>query len=172
METTPGQSEKLKRYLINADPFLWDVLKAKNKKNRIKELKELGFLEIYPGKSNPTYSKINQDLLIELGIEGIFEKIIKKQLDALFNVSHLVYFRRCWEQGQTPDMLYLKNEKLYRPKFFESDEKLEGGKITGYRSPAFIFFQINVQKDFIERWTTFAGLWFEEIEPIIEQKIL
>ena len=74
MEMTPGQSEKLKRYLINADRFLWDVLKAKNKKNRMKELKELGFFEIYPEKNNPTYSKINQDLLIELGIEKEFLK--------------------------------------------------------------------------------------------------
>jgi hypothetical protein len=163
MELPREQSDKLKRYLINADPFLWDVLKAKNKKGRLKELKEMGLLGNYPEKSNPTYGKVNQDLLIELGIEGILEKIVKKQIHGFFNADHLSYFRRCWEQGQIPEVKYLKKEKLYRQPIFSQYEVFEGNKVTGHRSPASIFLQIH-QKEFVERWTVFAGIWFEEIE--------
>jgi len=43
MNISKEQSAKLGRYFINADPFLWGVLKAKNKKGRLKELKQMGF---------------------------------------------------------------------------------------------------------------------------------
>ena len=48
MEISKEQAEQLKRYLINADPFLFGVLEKKNKKDTLKELKELGFLRITP----------------------------------------------------------------------------------------------------------------------------
>ena len=76
MEMLREQAEKLKRYFINADPFLWGLLEKKNKKGRLLELKGLGFLKGYSEGSNPTYSKVNQDLLVELGIEGILERIV------------------------------------------------------------------------------------------------
>ncbi len=47
---------------------------------------------------------MNQDLLVELGIEGILERIIVPQVIKNFTPEVLRYFRRCWEQGQTPDM--------------------------------------------------------------------
>jgi hypothetical protein len=154
MDMPREQSDKLKRYLINADPFLWDVLRAKNKRGRIKELQEMGPIKSYPEKSSPTYSKINQDLLVELGIEGILKEIVKKQIDASFAPDHISYFRRCWQQGQTPD---------------SPDKKVESNRISGHRSPAFIFLQIH-QKEFVERWTVFGGLWFEEIEPFVREQ--
>jgi len=112
MEMPREQADKLKRYFINADPFLWGILEAKNKKGRLKELKELGFLKSYSDGSNPTYSKINQDLLVELGIEGILERIVIPTVINGFALEVLRYFRRCWEQGQTPDMKYLKEHGL------------------------------------------------------------
>jgi len=63
MNITKEQAGKLGKYFINADPFLWGVLQAKNKKGRLKELKQMGFLAIYSEGSNPIYSKINRDLL-------------------------------------------------------------------------------------------------------------
>jgi hypothetical protein len=169
MEMVKEQSEKLKKYLINADPFLWDVLLAKNKKGRIKELQNLNLLQSYPEKSNANYSKINQDLLVELGIEKIFKEIIQKQIEFLFKPEHLSYFRRCWEQGQTPDMKYLRKEKLYHKPIFGTDEKTEGLKTSGHKSPAFIFLDIHRQYEFVEHWTVFAGLWFEEIEDYLKK---
>jgi hypothetical protein len=31
--------------------------------------------------------------------------------------------------------------------------------------PANVFVHVDRQNEFVERWTVFAGLWFEEIEP-------
>ena len=164
--------DKLRRYLINADPFLWNVLDKKNKKGRLKELQALGYLNNYSSGSNPVYSKINQDLLVELGVEGILEHIVVPRIKALFAADDLQYFRRCWEQGQTPPLDYFKKRKLYRKHHFTSNEVVGEGwdnySISGYKEPAFVFVHINTQYDFVEHWTVFAGLWFEEIEPLLD----
>ncbi|MGA2671208.1 MAG: hypothetical protein ABSF21_07350 [Dehalococcoidia bacterium] len=168
------QAEKLKRYLINADPFLWGVLVAKNKKGRLKELKQLGFLATYSEGANPIYTKINKDLLVELGITGILEKIVVPRIQNGFKQEILRYFRDCWEQGQTPDLNYLVKNKLYHKQTIitvTTEEVYDGWgvnpPVVGHKDPAFIFVQIDRQNNFVERWTVFAGLWFEEIEPLL-----
>lgn len=169
MEMPREQAEKLKMYFINADPFLWGVLEKKKKKERLGEIKRLGFLKNYSEGSNPTYSKVNQDLLVELGIEGILKHIVVPKVISGFNPEVLRYFRRCWEQGQTPDLKYLKDQKLYRERHFTTDEVHDGWSdkppIAGHKDPAFVFVEIDRQHAFVERWTVFAGLWFAEIEP-------
>ena len=163
--------EKLRRYLFNADPFLWNVLEHKNKKGRLREMKALGFLTNYSDGSNFTYAKINQDLLVEPGIEGILERIVVPRVKQLFSRDTLEYFRRCWEQGQTPTLDYLKKHQLYRKHVFSRNEAYDDGwavpPLAGYKEPAFVFVQIDTQHDFVERWTVLAGLWFEEIEPLL-----
>jgi len=108
---------KLKRYLINADPFLWSVLEGKNKKERLKEIKAMGYLTGYSETANPNYSKINQDLLVEIGIEGILERVVVPRIRILFTSEIISYFRRCWEQGQTPTVKYLRENGLYRRRY-------------------------------------------------------
>jgi hypothetical protein len=161
------QAEKLKRYFINAEPFLWGVLEARNKKNRLKEIKGLGFLSNYSEGSNPIYSRMNQDLLIELGIEGILERIVVPQVRNRFDKEALRTLRRYWEQGCTPDKKYLKETKLYLHHRFVWREEREDKRPIPPKEPAHIFLQINTQWDYVERWTVFAGLWFEEIEPML-----
>ena len=107
MQVSKEQAEKLRRYFINADPFLWGVLEAKNKKGRLAELKRMGFLKNYSEGTNATYSKINQDLLVGLGIEGILERLVIPGVMYAFTPDVLRYFHRCWDQGQNPDMKYL-----------------------------------------------------------------
>lgn len=180
MQIPKEQAEKLKRYFVNADPFLWGVLEAKKKKDRLKELKEDSFLQSYSEGSNATYAKINQDLLVEPGIEGILEHIVTLRVTNAFAPDVLRYFKRCWDQGQNPDMKYLVEHKLYRRRTFTSGEVYESrgfqidakgfGRVfgvVGYKDPAQLFVQIDRQHDFVERWTVFAGLWFEEIEPLL-----
>jgi hypothetical protein len=162
---TKEQKDKLIRYFINSNPFLWGVLKATNKKERLKELRELGFLVGYSDGSNPTYGKVNQDLLVELGIEAILENIVARKVKDRISLEHLSAFRRCWESGRTPDKEYLKKNKLYRVQRIIMNEEKEP------KDSASIFLQIDRQHDFIERWTVFAGLWFEEIEPNIKKAI-
>ena len=157
--------EMLKRYLINANPFLWSVVEGRNKKQRLVKLKELGFLSLYTKGSNPTYSQINQELLFELGIDGILTSIIISKVRNRIKPDVMQYFRRCWEQGKTPDIKYLKEHKIYKPPRGISFDAEDGPE-----EPAHIFLQINGPKNFVERWTVFAGLWFEIIEPLIETK--
>ena len=170
MEVTRETKEKLKRYLLNADPFLWNVLDNKNKKGRIRELKAMDFLSGYSEGTNANYSRINQDLLVELGIEGILERIVIPKVRRLFAEEIMDYFRRCWEQGQTPALDYLREQGLYRRRYstrevYESHLHIDQPP-SGYKDPSFVFFQIQTQYNFVERWTVFAGLWFEEIEPL------
>lgn len=169
MNTGRNQAEKLKRYFINAEPFLWGLLEARNKKNRLKELKELGFLSDYSEGGNPTYSKINQDLLIELGIDGILEHIVVPQVRNRFDTEVLSALRRHWEQGSIPDIKYLKDKKLYRTRRFKWRDEWENKRLLSPKDPAHIFVQIHPQHEYVECWTVFAGLWFEEIEPWIRE---
>ncbi len=173
MNLTKEQSDRLGKYFINADPFLWGVLRAKNKKGRLVELKQMGFLDIYSEGSNPIYSKVNRDLLVELGITGILEKIVVPRILNVFDQETLRFFRDCWEQGQTPDLKYLIKHGLYRKRMFRAQAAVYDNwsslpPVVGYKEPAFIFVQIETQHNFVERWTVFAGLWFEEIEPLLQ----
>jgi hypothetical protein len=172
MQIPMETQEKMKRIIINADPFLFGVLKAKNKKGRMKELKEMGFLKSYSLGSNPNYSRFYQDLFVEIGVKGILEKIIIPRVQEMFSTEVLDYLRRCWYQGQLPTLDYLKEQKLFKHHPFTSDEIREGiGRphIVGYREPAFIFFQIDVPHGFIESWAMFAEFWFEEVEPLLAE---
>lgn len=166
------QAEKVKRYFINAEPFLWGVLEARNKKNRLKEIKALGFLSAYSEGGNPTYSRMNQDLLVELGIEGILERIVAPQVRNRFDLEILRSLRRYWEQGYTPDRKYLEEKKLYRRRRIVWREEWEDKRPLIPKDPAHIFVQIHAQHEFVERWTVFAGIWFEEIEPMLAQEEL
>ncbi|GAI48862.1 unnamed protein product, partial [marine sediment metagenome] len=127
------------------------VLEAKNKKGRLKELKKQGFLQSYSEGSNATYSKINQDLLVELGIEGIIERIVMPRVTNVFAPDFLRYFQRCWDQGQNPDMKYLIERRLYRKHIFTDGMVYErrgpvvGNRIVGHRDPAQLFVQIDTQ---------------------------
>lgn len=167
------KKEKLTRYFINANPFLWDLLVSKNKPDRLLEFKEMGYLANYSKSSNPNYSRINKDLLVEVGLEGILERIVIPRVNALFSKDIIDYFRRCWEQGQTPTIKYLREQGLYKRRYRRREEREESWTVAppvGYKDPSFVFFQIETQANFVERWTVFAGLWFEEIEPMLEEQ--
>ena len=110
-------------------------------------------------------------MLVELGIEGILEHIIVHKVTNLFTSDTIGYFRRCWEQGQTPTIDYLRQQGLYRRRYssrevYDSHWDPFEAPPAGYKDHAFIFVQIDTQHNFVERWTVFAGLWFEEIEQL------
>jgi len=173
MDLPREQSSKLRKYFINADPFLWGILVHKNKKGRIKELKEFGLLQTYVDGGNPIFTKINRDLMIELGISGIVEQIVIPRIITIFSADNLRHFQDCWEQGQTPDLDYLIQNKLYRPRIVNTNNASDyfnaPEPLVSSRDPAFIFVQIDTQHNFVERWTVFAGLWFEEISQYIDK---
>jgi hypothetical protein len=166
-EITKETAYMLKRYFINASPFLWGLLEAKKKKVRIKELKGWGFLNSHSEKWNPVYEIINQELLAELGIDGIIERIVIPQVNKRFNSEDLITFRRYWELGRTPDINYLRKKKLYARVKVTVWSEYEDDHTRITKGAAYIFLDINPQ-EYVDRWTVFAGLWFEIIEPLIE----
>jgi hypothetical protein len=170
MEIPRETAEILRRYFINASPFLWGVLKARKKKDRISEIKGKGFLVNYSENSKISYDMINQALLIELGIEGILNRIVIPQVYIRIGSEALTSFRRHWEQGQLPGKNYLKENKLYRRRRVILMQKWEGNRPLPEKDPAFIFLEINESLDFIDRWTVFAGLWFEIIDPLMSKE--
>jgi len=131
----------------------------------------MGLLQNYSTNSNFSYARINQDLLVELGVEGILKKIVVPKVMKLFKPDILQFFRRCWEQGQTPTLDYLKKQKLYRINILSADTEVYDDwtrtpPVVGYKELAFVFVQIDTRHNFVERWTVFAHIWFEEIEPL------
>lgn len=167
MEIARETADTLKRYFLNASPFLWGVLEGRKKGERIKELKAMGFLGDYSEKSKQKYEAINQELLIELGIEGIIGSIVVPLVHKRIGLEALKRFRRHWEQGQLPDKKYLKENKLYHCHRVTLMEQWEENREVPEKEPAFMFLEINKSLDFVDRWTVFAGLWFEIIDSLI-----
>lgn len=161
----------LERYIRNADPFLWNTTQATNKKGRIAELQTYGYLKKFT-KGNPTYRMLNDDLLVEPGVEGILKEIVAKRITNTFDPEILAYLRRSWETATIPTMDYLKQNGIYHKHYLTDSETREGPgprPPSGYKEQACIFFEIDSAYDYIVRWTTFAGLWFEFIEPLLYQ---
>jgi hypothetical protein len=78
--------------------------------------------------------------------------------------------------GETPDLDFLVRNRLYRKTTMttirtgeERDDWAVNAPVVGHRDPAYIFLLIERQFNVIEGWTVFAGLWFEEIEPLIHK---
>lgn len=170
MEIGRETADMLRRYFINASPFLWGVLEARKKKERIRELQGMGFLKDYSERSKNTYNKIGSDLFVELGIEGIIGSIVVPLVYKRTGAEALKSFRRHWEQGQLPDKKYLKDNKLYRHRQVIWHEQWEEKRPVPPKDPALIFLEINESLDFVDRWTVFAGLWFEIIDPLITRE--
>lgn len=167
MEIPRETADMLRRYFLNAAPFMWGVLEGRTKKERLQEIQELGFLQDCPKYNKITYEAINQRLLVELGIEGILDKIVVPKVYNRLGSEALQRFRRNWEQGQRPEKKYLKENKLYRYHRVIWREQWEENRPVPDKDPALIFLEINAKLDFIDRWTVFAGLWFEIIELLI-----
>ena len=170
MEIARETADTLRRYFLNASPFLWGVLGARKKKERIKEIRGMGFLENYSETSKQKYDTINQELLVELGIEGIIGRIVVPLVYKRLGSEVLKRFRRYWEQGQIPDKKYLKDNRLYHHRRVTFTEHWEENRLVPEKDPAYIFLEINESLDFVDRWTVFAGLWFEIIDPLITKE--
>jgi len=169
MEIPREATEMLKRYFLNANPFLWGLLEGRKKRERILELQAMGFLPGYSERTKNTYDTINRDLLVELGVEGIIKQIIIPRLFKRFSTEDLGQFRRYWEEGKKPHINYLKNRGLYSSRKF-GITRWEENREVPEKDPAFIFVKINEQIEFVDSWTVFAGLWFEIIEPLLTKE--
>lgn len=134
------QKGKLERYLKNSSRFLWG-LGPGNQKENYDWLRSKGY-----SFNQGSYSHVTRQLLEDPGIERLIKDLIIPRVKALFTPTTIGFMRTCWETGTTPDISFLDqcNIKTSSP-----------------------FLEVNTQLNYVERWGELAGVWFEEIEPII-----
>jgi len=174
-----GQEEKLTRYLRNAQPFLWGVIPG-NKKAVLAalraNLKELGEDSIPLAENQkPTYSMLTDSLLAKLGIEKVIREIVVPQVRRQFadRMGALEFLRAHWLSGTLPrwqTLQTLRAPRTVKQRLLEAAHPSDlstVGKLTGDILDAFV--EINNQYRYVHGWTVFAGLWFEEIEPLLNE---
>jgi len=135
------QKGKLERYLKNSSWFLWG-LPPGNQKETYAWLRKKGF-----EFGNGTYSHVTCQLLEEPGIERILKDLVIPRVKDRFSDKAIAFLRDCWQVGTRPDISFLKPYNI---------------------KDAAPFLEINLQFNYVERWGEFAGVWFEEIEPLQE----
>lgn len=141
------QKAKLERYLRNASRFLWGLGRG-NQKETYDWLEEEGRKKRFEFERG-TYRYVTDQLLRKPGIERILNDLIIPRVKERFTDKALEYLRSCWQMGTIPDMSFLK--------LYNISEK-----------NVYPFLEINLQYNYVERWGEFAGVWFEEIEPLQE----
>jgi hypothetical protein len=169
MEMNKETADTLKRYFLNANPFLWGILEGNRKKERILELQKMGFLMGYSENSKQTYDAINRELLVDLGVGGILSHIVVPMVYKRLGPETLKRFQRHWEEGQKPDFKFLQANKLYTIHRIGITRWEENHEVPE-KDPALIFLEVNQQLKFVDHWTVFAGLWFEIIDPLLTKE--
>jgi len=175
------QKEKLERYFRNADRFMWGVIPGNKRtvfttlRESLEDMGENGAL--VPDHRKATYAMVTENLLSKLGIEKILTDIVARQVKRQLEdrTGSLDFLRAHWLSGTLPrwqTMQSLRARKTVKQRFIENihpDEDVVLGKQTADVLDAFV--EVNPQYKYVHGWTVFAGLWFEEIEPLLKQNL-
>jgi hypothetical protein len=143
------QKAKLERYFRNSNRFLWG-LGHKNQKDTYLWLKEYGKQQLgsdFDFKEGP-YKEVIAQLLQEPGIERLLANIVVPRVKELYSENVLEFLRVSWNAGTLPDISYLQH--------FAIDVKNVNP-----------FLEINKWYKYVERWSDFAGVWFEEMDDLL-----
>lgn len=135
------QKAKLERYFKNSSRFLWG-LGPGNQKKTYMWLHAKGY-----EFDNGPYAHVTIQLLDNPGIEKVLKDLVIPRVYEKFNAGAIDALRNCWNTGMMPNMSFLRTYKMNDP---------------------YPFLEVNRQFNYVERWGEFAGLWFEEIEPLIK----
>jgi hypothetical protein len=140
------QKAKLERYFKNTSHFLWGLGNG-NQKATYLWLKSYGKHHLGPEfdfKEGP-YREVIAQLLQNPGIEKLLKDLVVKRVRELFSDQALEFLQVSWNAGTLPDISYLKHYNIN----------------TENANP---FLEINKWYKYVERWSDFAGIWFEEID--------
>ena len=138
-------------------------------------LKEMGEDGIsIPERQNSTYTMFTDSLLAKLGTARVITEIVAGQVRRQFadRPGALDFLRAHWLSGTLPRWQTLQTLRLPRTvkeRFLEAahpSEPLPMRKQTADILDAFL--EVNPQYKYVHGWTVFAGLWFEEIEPLLK----
>ena len=149
------QKRRIERYLMNASRFMWG-LGPGNQRENYNWLERNGFKF-----TRARYALVIQQLLHSPGIEEVIDKIVVPAVNEQFPEATISALRAHWYRGEPPHLSDLEN----------LDVKAMG-KVPPGPDRAFYwrpFVEISTQFHYVERWGDFAGVWFEEIEPVLVQ---
>lgn len=152
------REERLERYLLNADPFLWGIQGRRNKsdtycwlKGRLK--KAWPALVDFPDRA--PYEDVSRLLIGSPGIEELTRGLIIPTVTELPVGDFIKDLRFRWMAGRHPDSDFLKERGLQ-----------EGQGWPFVAEENYPFVQDGQKKKYVRGWTQFAGVWFEEIEHL------
>jgi len=167
---------KMTRYLRNADRFMWGILPGGKREVFTalrKILTELGEdASLMPDDyRKATYATVADKLLDKLGIERILTDIVVKQVNKRLTnrVGDLEFLRAHWMSGTLPRWQTLQSLRAPRSakqvltEVFVLDDKRKPVPTWDIVDS---FVEVNSQYNYVHGWTVFAGLWFDEIEPL------
>jgi len=174
-----GQKEKLERYFRNADRFMWGVIPG-DKRAVFTSLRAM--LEepgedsvLIPNHTKSTYAMVTENLLENLGIERILTEIVVKQIRRQFadRTGALDFLRAHWMSGTLPrwqTLQSLRAPRTIKRRILDAvDSKDAPAKRQQTSDILDAFVEVNNQYNYVRGWTVFAGLWFEEIEPLLKE---
>ena len=176
-----GQREKLERYFRNAERFLWGVIPG-DKRTVLMALRavlrELGEDSVWiPEHQRLTYAMVSESLLTMLGIERILTGIVIRQVKRQFadRPGALDFLRAHWLSGTLPrwqTLVTLRAPRTVKRRLLEAIHPSEPETIRKQTADILdAFVEVNAQYQYVHGWTVFAGLWFEEIEPLLKEDV-
>ena len=177
----PSEKEKLERYFRNADRFLWGVIPGDKRavfavlRTVLKELGEDSML--IPDHKKSTYAMVIENLLGKLGIDRILTEIVVKQVRRQFadRTGALDFLRAHWISGTLPRWQTLQSLRAPRTVMQRVLDAVDPKDAPAKRQQTSdiidAFVQVNNQYQYVHGWTAFAGLWFEEIEPLLKEAV-
>jgi len=176
------QREKLERYMRNAERFMWGVIPGNQRavftqlQTLLKELGQDSATVFEHQKA--TYSMVTENLLAKLGIERAVTEIVAGEVKRQFEhqPGALDFLRAHWLSGTLPrwqTLQSLRAPRTLKQRFLDGVEPKKDTR-DNYRPTSDIldaFVEVNTQYNYVHGWTVFAGLWFEEIEPLLKEGI-
>ncbi len=176
------QREKLERYMRNAERFMWGVIPG-NKRAVFTQLqtllKELGQDSAAVSEhQKDTYAMVTESLLAKLGIERVVTEIVAREVKRQFEhrPGAMDFLRAHWLTGTLPrwqTLQSLRAPRRVKQRFLDAVEPKKDTREI-YRPTSDIldaFVEVNTQYNYVHGWTVFAGLWFEEIEPLLKEGV-
>jgi len=173
-----GQMGKLERYFRNANRFMWGVIPGDKRtvftalRTLLEQLGEESTL--VPDDKKATYAMVIENLLTKIGIERVLTQIVagevRRQLTG--RSPALDFLRAHWMSGTLPRWQTLQSLRAPRTirqrliNVVESKDTQAKRQQTSDVMDAFV--EVNSQYNYVHGWTVFAGLWFEEIEPLLK----
>jgi hypothetical protein len=145
------QKRRLEHYLMNADRFMWGLGPGNQRQNYAWLLKE-GFKF-----TRTNYGLVIQQLIRYPGIIEILNKLIIPTVKSIFPEPTINVLREHWLRGERPSLSTLNS--------LDIKEKGPPGPDRAFHWRPFI--EISTQFHYVERWGELAGIWFEEIEHLV-----